>query len=358
MRILVDIDNTIADLLGGFLRDYNAMFGDTLTPDQVTDYDFARVVKPEAVYKMDDVFGRDGFFRGLEPFPGAVETVTGWMKEHEVIFVTAVKPSHVAAYGEKSRWLEEHFGVLKRNQLVFATQTRGLLRADLLVDDKPSNVKAFKKHNPEGKAFCIAYPYNQDLENIADVRAYGWQDPAAAWARFDEHVRTSMLDLVPAGKMCFAPLPSGGVCKNYDCAVHTALAVPGSFYPKPVWELLGQMINDATLDSVDAELAHMRYVVDNIGKEPMGKSFGPRSKYELLIQAINSVFDMVVKRDKLLADRSLMFHRSVIEQMLDQIYVVLKKHIKDEGVLQVIGRDLNKVNLQQKKTTRQITRGS
>jgi 5'(3')-deoxyribonucleotidase len=144
MRIFLDMDGVLADLLASWLPYLNEITGKNLEDkdvnmwglEDVYDIPFSKIRKP---------LHRPGFWEGLPPYPGAadfVETLDGM--GHDVYIATTPFPSDVCAWGKKM-WLEEHMPFLPYSRLILI-HDKHLLQGDMLVDDKPENLVAFRGH--------------------------------------------------------------------------------------------------------------------------------------------------------------------------------------------------------------------
>ncbi len=177
MRILVDMDSILVNLMDKWLTAHNEAQGDDLTVDKIKTWDTHLYAKGgKAVYK---VLERPGVFRSCLPLDGGVEAVQILQERgHEVFVVTAAMfPSN---FSEKVEWCHEHLPFLDKRHLGFLHE-KHLLSGDALIDDGPHNARAYRKAHPKSKILTIEYPYNSDCEAY-DVVASDWRDPLGAWA--------------------------------------------------------------------------------------------------------------------------------------------------------------------------------
>ena len=172
--IAVDIDGVCADLHHAWLGRYNKDYDDTLTAEQITEWDMTKFVKPECHTKIFDYLHDKRLYDDVPALPGALQGVQDLRDMgHRVIFATA---TNVQMAGRKLHWLETH-GFLK---LTYGThskdfveaQDKGLVRADCLIDDGLHNLELF-----QGVKVLMHCQHNaSDNNRDAYYRAYGWPD--------------------------------------------------------------------------------------------------------------------------------------------------------------------------------------
>jgi 5'-nucleotidase len=156
MRIFLDMDGVLVDLMHGWLPYLNEISGKNLTEkdvdmwglEKVYDMPFSKIRKP---------LHREGFWEELPPYDGAVEFVEALDNAgHEVYIATAPFPSDVCMWGKKM-WVENHLHFLAPSRLILA-HDKFLLRGDMLVDDKPENLLQFR-----GGRILFNQPWNINL---------------------------------------------------------------------------------------------------------------------------------------------------------------------------------------------------
>lgn len=166
MIIAFDVDDVLADLVPAWLRAYNREFNDTLTIDDVHGWDITQFVKPECgamIYR----YLNNGLYDTIHKTPGALAAVQTARALGKVIFVTASLPAHA---GRKLQWLNEQgFGVEPDEYI--ECSDKGLVAADVLIDDRPVNLDAFKGAHK----ILMNKPWNQ--EYLGAPRIFSLQDP-------------------------------------------------------------------------------------------------------------------------------------------------------------------------------------
>ncbi len=171
MVILVDMDDTIEQLLKTWLKRVNEQWGRDVKPDDIREWNMA-VAYPgltrEQVYGVADM---PGFWKDVEPVPGAAEALKHFMDEgHEVYIVTATEISHAA---EKMRdVLFRYFPFLKWEQVII-TGRKQLIRGDVLIDDGIHNLEG-----GEYRKILVTAPYNRDYDAEANgmIRVHNWDE--------------------------------------------------------------------------------------------------------------------------------------------------------------------------------------
>lgn len=180
--ILCDMDSIVTDLLGDWLKAYNASYGDSLAVEGVVDWDMHKIVKPECGLKLYDILDQPGFFERLRPLPGAVDGIEMLKSNgHDITFVTAGKGSHTE---QKYAWVKKHFGHIglgSKDIIIANAAKKKLVRGDVLIDDCPSTCLEYKQAWPGARVLTIAYPYNESVADVVDLRAESHADTESAW---------------------------------------------------------------------------------------------------------------------------------------------------------------------------------
>ncbi len=186
MRILVDLDSTVADLLTPLLALHNAENNDDLTVERITSWNILEHVKVGTAPAMEALFARPGLFAKLEPLPGAIEGVQALAAAgHDVYIVSAVE--HAPGFSEKAAWVHQHLPFISKRRLILA-HDKHLISADALIDDRPGTAKAMREAQPNALVCGIMYPYNANSDAFHYL-ADGWECSERAWAGIIECLR-------------------------------------------------------------------------------------------------------------------------------------------------------------------------
>jgi len=173
MRILVDVDDTLANLVEEWLRLYRIDYDDNLSSSDITDWDISKFVKPECGKDIYDYLTRSDLYDNVKPID--LTDSLFYIKllrqcNHRIIFATTAVISHA---GQKYRWLQK-YGFLPKDELIPINYCelgdKTLLNVDVIVDDKILTVEQFAKM---GKvSFLFDRPHNHKYNNYP----YGCDD--------------------------------------------------------------------------------------------------------------------------------------------------------------------------------------
>lgn len=157
MRLLLDMDSVLVQLMPYWLRLYNAEYNDNLTMDKITAWDMARFVKPECGNKIYEYLNQPGAFRDLEPMPHGPETVKALLEDgHEIFIVTAPPVRSSTAMWDKLEWVREHLPFFPEHHVIFC-HPKYVIHGDILFDDSPINLAHFAR-------IGVAMDYNYNKE--------------------------------------------------------------------------------------------------------------------------------------------------------------------------------------------------
>ena len=169
MTILVDMDDTIEQLLKAWVREVNERYGYSVAYDEVVSWDVSAAfpgLSWEQVYEIPTL---PGFWRTVEPIPGAAEALQRLMAAgHEVYIVTATTCESVPE--KMNELLFRWFPFLSWDQVII-TCRKQMIRGDVLIDDGV--------HNLEGGAYAkllMTAPHNRgyDAEANGMIRVDNW----------------------------------------------------------------------------------------------------------------------------------------------------------------------------------------
>lgn len=185
MIIAVDVDDTIAQSIKQWLTFYRADHNHELYQEHITDWDISQFVVPECGRDIYKYLSRADYYNDIEPIDGAWEGVEALREAgHRVVFATST-----SAYdnGRKFEWLQYRGfldGSRESEQDYLEVRDKGLIRADVLVDDYTGNLKRFK-----GFRILFDRPHNRETMNYYEWRASSWDSVITAVEYYEQSIR-------------------------------------------------------------------------------------------------------------------------------------------------------------------------
>lgn len=176
LRILLDLDAILVDLLSEWLAWYNQQWKDNLTIEDITSWHIHDHVKcGNRIYE---------FFRGSKNYekakviPGAAKAVRALHEDGHEIFIVS------ASSGSTAKSKHVHVGRVAEylpSERIILAHRKDVVKGDVFIDDSPDNLRAYRAAWPAAKVMTIAYPYNRPLKDQVDVFAESYAQPEQAW---------------------------------------------------------------------------------------------------------------------------------------------------------------------------------
>ena len=169
-RVLVDMDEVIADTAAGMIDWYKKTYGG--------DIDYKKMQEGKSLVKgfpeqhQTDVrqqLYEPGFFRHLPVIEDSVQVLEQMNRKYEVYIVSAATefPNSLT---DKYNWLMEHFPFFTWKQLVLCG-VKSMIQADYMIDDHIKHLELFK-----GKSYLFTAPHNLDEQGFD--RLGNWKEVA------------------------------------------------------------------------------------------------------------------------------------------------------------------------------------
>lgn len=159
MRILIDVDGVLADLVGALCAEL-ATRDSVVTPEDFTSYPFEDILTPQEMRIITHHMAMPGFCSSIPWYP-AGRTFLECIKEAgEVVAVTKPFQASRTWAWERQQWLH---GVVSH---VVHTGYKECIRGDLLIEDCFDHIEAWLFENPQGRAVMIDRPWNQATRQI------------------------------------------------------------------------------------------------------------------------------------------------------------------------------------------------
>lgn len=179
LRLLIDMDSVLADLLSKWLVVFNADRGSSkeLLEAEITSFGFDGVLSARDKKRLFSYLDIPGFFADLPVIPGSQKVLKALKEDgHDVVIVTS-PPSMTArakdVIVDKLTWLHHNFPFLNKADVVF-TKRKGLVLGHLLFDDAPHNLIDFNAAG--GLTVAMDYAYNRGVPTHYRVLNKNWDD--------------------------------------------------------------------------------------------------------------------------------------------------------------------------------------
>jgi 5'(3')-deoxyribonucleotidase len=158
MRVFLDMDETLVNLVDPWLGYLNAFNDTSVTREDTTAYS---VEKTFTWLTNDQIFGpfiTPGFWKDLPPFPGAIEFVRRLVDSDYDVYLATSPARGPTCAPEKEQWVMDHLPFLGRERLILCHH-KYLLRGDFMMDDNPKYLCRFK-----GRRLLFDKPWNHPEE--------------------------------------------------------------------------------------------------------------------------------------------------------------------------------------------------
>lgn len=170
MRVIIDVDDVLADLITVWVRRYNKKYHDNLKVKNITDWNIAKFTKAECGDKIYEFIESPHLYNYIKPLPYALEGVNEIRDlGFEIVYATH---STVGAAGRKYLWLKQH-GFWNEKDHYVETKSKHILNGNLMIDDNYSNIEKFIA-NTSGFGLLMTRPWNKKYAYSSRVN--GWKD--------------------------------------------------------------------------------------------------------------------------------------------------------------------------------------
>lgn len=189
MKVIVDMDNVLADFVSGVLKRWNKVSETNVKFEDIKVWWMEEILGTnkfgvDSLKVLPEWMREKGFFLELDPIP---EAIWGFNKlqelGHDVIVATSIpEDTHSNAYDDKRWWMKTYFPNWPMKNFI-ACCRKGLLKGDALIDDGEHNIKDWAASNglwfgrQLSPTIIFDAPWNQKTE--ADFRVYGWHQIVA-----------------------------------------------------------------------------------------------------------------------------------------------------------------------------------
>ena len=175
MRILIDMDGVIADFDGEFLKRWRERYPDIFyVPLEERTAFYVKEQYPDELKPLvTEIVREPSFFRDMMPIDGGKEALTEMdSMGFEVFICTSPLGVYKNCVLEKFEWVEQVLGPDWVKRIVL-TKDKTLIKADILIDDKPEITGVEKL--PSWEHILYDRPYNKEI-NKRRITWENWKD--------------------------------------------------------------------------------------------------------------------------------------------------------------------------------------
>jgi 5'(3')-deoxyribonucleotidase len=178
--LLIDIDNTIGNLIGHYLSTYNLKYNSCIDtniekfdkwgfPEFTHSYNKSSSFEEEKE-KMINIFNSSGFWETLPLLPNSDKVLKFLNKKYDIYLVTSPSFESPFFFTERIKWVKNNLSFFDYKKLIFC-KNKSLFKSNyILIDDYPENLLNF-----EGKTIKINYKFNEHVNSTENFNPYDWK---------------------------------------------------------------------------------------------------------------------------------------------------------------------------------------
>jgi 5'-nucleotidase len=165
-RLIVDMDDVLADATGQFINYYERDFGVRVDRAILNGKEEGEGFPDNHKFLRQYPF-QENFFRTMAVNENSQEVMEELNKKYE-LFIVSAAIEFPQSLPEKLSWLGEHFPFLSWKQIVFCG-SKAVVHGDYMIDDLPHNLEKFN-----GEKFIFTAPHNTHINRFQ--RLNNWRE--------------------------------------------------------------------------------------------------------------------------------------------------------------------------------------
>lgn len=172
LTILVDMDDTIEDLLGAWVTWLNRLYGLNVQKEEITDWDMTMAFPTLSPHEIFNPLEMDTFWKTVRPKSRAPDMLMRLIEDgHQVFIVTSSGYKTIRPKTEQV--LLRYFPFLSWDRVI-VTSHKDMVRGDVIVDDAPHNLEG----DDDRLKILFDAPHNRtyDAYRHGMVRADTWEE--------------------------------------------------------------------------------------------------------------------------------------------------------------------------------------
>jgi hypothetical protein len=173
-RIIIDMDEVIADPMGDMVKWYQEKYNQLVDYSQMREGPWVRGFPEEHRTVVLDRLHGEGFFRHLTVMDDAQDVLKEMNSRYE-IFIVSAAVEFPNSLKDKHDWLLEHFPFFTWKQLVLCGDKR-MIHGDYMIDDHVRNLVHFP-----GKQYLYTAFHNREVQGYDRIQ--NWKEAAAIFLK-------------------------------------------------------------------------------------------------------------------------------------------------------------------------------
>lgn len=166
-RVIVDMDEVIADPMGAMVTWYTKEYGLAVDYDKMIGGSWLRGFPEQHHEIVRARIKSPGFFRDLPVMKDSVDVLREMNKQYEVFIVSAAM-EFPNSLKDKVDWLHDHFPFFTWKQITLCGDKK-LVYGDYMIDDHVRNLKDFN-----GRKYLFSSQHNLDVTEYE--RLNNWEE--------------------------------------------------------------------------------------------------------------------------------------------------------------------------------------
>lgn len=168
-RVIIDMDEVIADPMGAMVSWYEKEFGIQVDYSLMREGSWVKGFAAEHQSLVLERLHSPGFFRDLPVMDDAIEVLREMNQRYE-IFIVSAAVEFPNSLKDKHDWLLHHFPFFTWKQLVLCGDKR-MIHGDYMIDDHVRNLVHFP-----GKQYLYSAFHNREIEGYDRIN--NWKEAA------------------------------------------------------------------------------------------------------------------------------------------------------------------------------------
>lgn len=175
LTILVDMDDTIEQLLKAWLDQLNERYGTSVECEDILDWDMTKAFPTLTKEQVYGITLEYDFWKRVTPIDGAVEGLKRFIDAGHTIYIVTVA-DYRTIESKMDNVLFKYFPFISWNNVIIISKKQ-LLHADVLIDDGVHNLI-----DGDFKRILVDAPYNRQFnEKEHDmIRVHNWAEIESA----------------------------------------------------------------------------------------------------------------------------------------------------------------------------------